>query len=50
MADSRIEQERMQTDLEASQARNAELHHVNEELRRDLRNTGGDRSPMRWSL
>ena len=45
MADSRMEQERMQTDLETSQARNAELHRVNEELRRDLRNNQGRQDP-----
>ena len=38
MAESRMEQERMQADLEASQARNEELHRINEELRRGLRN------------
>ena len=41
MADSRMEQERMQADLDASQARNAELHRVNEELRRDRGNNRG---------
>jgi len=41
MAESKMEQERMQADLEASQARNEELHRVNEELRRGLRNNKG---------
>ena len=36
MAESRIERERIQTDLADSRARNEELHRVNEELRRDL--------------
>ena len=34
MAESRVEQERMQADLADSRARNKELHRVNEELRR----------------
>jgi len=34
MAASKVEQERMQADLAASQARNEELHRTNEELRR----------------
>jgi len=33
MATSKAEQERMQSDLTASQARNDELHRTNEELR-----------------
>ena len=33
MAESKLEQERMQADLEASHARNEELRRVNEELR-----------------
>ncbi|XP_068477237.1 uncharacterized protein [Phaseolus vulgaris] len=37
MAGSKVEQERMQADLTASQARNDELHHANEELRRGWR-------------
>ena len=37
MATSRAEQERMQADLIASQARNDELHRANEELRRGWR-------------
>jgi len=41
MAASRAEQERIQQDLAASQARNEELHHTNEELRRGLRNQSG---------
>lgn len=40
MAASKAEQERMQADLPASQARNDELHRANEELRRGWR--GGD--------
>jgi len=43
MAASRADQERIQIDLAASQARNEELHRTNEELRRDLRNQAGDR-------
>jgi len=35
-AASRVEQERMQTELAASQSRKDELNHVNEELRRTL--------------
>jgi len=38
MADSKIEQERMQADLDASHVRNDELRRVNEELRQSLRN------------
>ena len=38
MAKSKIEQERMQEDLDASHVRNDELRRVNEELRRGLRN------------
>ena len=37
MADSKIEQERMQADLDASHVRNDEIRRVNEELRRSLR-------------
>ena len=43
MAESRVEQERMQADLADSRARNEELHCVNEELRRGLRNNQGQR-------
>ena len=43
MAESKIEQERMQPDLEASHVRNEELRRVNEELRRGLRNNQGQR-------
>ncbi|XP_068486614.1 uncharacterized protein [Phaseolus vulgaris] len=43
MAESKIEQEHMQADLEASHVRNEELHRVNEELRRGLRNNQGQR-------
>ena len=35
-AASKVEQERMQTELAASQSRNDELNRVNEELRRTL--------------
>ena len=35
-AASKVEQERMQTELVASQSRNDELNRVNEELRRTL--------------
>ena len=45
MAESRAEQERMQADLAASQARNEELHRTNEELRRGLGNNHGRRDP-----
>jgi len=38
MAKSKLEQERMQADLDASHERNDELHRVNEELRQSLRN------------
>ncbi|XP_068476912.1 uncharacterized protein [Phaseolus vulgaris] len=38
MAASKVEQERMQADLAASQVRNNELHRTNEELRRGSRN------------
>jgi len=41
MAESRVEQERMQADLAASRARNEELHRINEELRRGLSNNPG---------
>ena len=41
MAASMVEQERMQADLAASQARNEELCRANEELRRGLRNNSG---------
>jgi len=37
MAASKAEQEHMQADLTASQARNDNLHHTNEELRRGWR-------------
>ena len=37
MAASKAEQERMQADLAASQARNDKLHRANEELRRGWR-------------
>jgi len=43
MAESRIEQERIQADLADSRARNEELHRVNEELRRDLNYNQGQR-------
>ena len=43
MADSKIEQERIQADLDASHVRNEELRRVNEELRRGLRNNQGQR-------
>ncbi|XP_068466497.1 uncharacterized protein [Phaseolus vulgaris] len=43
MAALRADQERIQIDLVASQARNEELHRTSEELRRDLRNQAGDR-------
>jgi len=43
MAASRAEKERIQMDLAAPQARNEELHHTNEELRRGLRNQFGSR-------
>ena len=43
MAESKLEQERMQADLEASHERNEELHRINEELRRGLRNNRGQR-------
>jgi len=43
MAASRANQEHIQIDLAASQARNEELHRTNEELQRDLRNQAGDR-------
>ena len=43
MAESKLEQERMQADLEASHVRNAELHRINEELRWGLRNNRGQR-------
>ncbi|XP_068475034.1 uncharacterized protein [Phaseolus vulgaris] len=45
MAESKLEQERMQADLEASHARNEELRRVNEELRQGLRNNPGQREP-----
>jgi len=45
MAESRVEQERMQADLAASRARNEELHRINEELRRGLSNKQGQRDP-----
>jgi len=37
-AESKLEQERMQADLDASHERNEELHRVNEELRQGMRN------------
>jgi len=37
MATSKVEQEHIQADLATSQARNDELHHANEELRRGWR-------------
>jgi len=40
-AESKIDQERMQADLDASHVRNEELRRVNEELRRGLRNNQG---------
>ncbi|XP_068476821.1 uncharacterized protein [Phaseolus vulgaris] len=43
MAESRVEQERMQADLAASRVRNEELHRINEELRRGLSNNQGQR-------
>ncbi|XP_068503530.1 uncharacterized protein [Phaseolus vulgaris] len=45
MAESKLEQEHMQADLEASHARNEELRQVNEELRQGLRNIPGQREP-----
>jgi len=41
MAESKLEQERMQADLDASHERNEELHRVNEELRQGRRNNRG---------
>ena len=43
MENSRARQGRMQVDLDASEARNAELQRVNEELRRAVRNNRGGR-------
>jgi len=43
MAASQVEQERMQVDLAASQARNEELYCANKELRREWRNNSGQR-------
>jgi len=43
IAASKAEQDRLQEDLAASQARNEELHRINEELRRGLRNPAGQR-------
>jgi len=43
MTESRVEQERMQTDLVDSRARNDELHIVNEELHRGLSSNQGQR-------
>ena len=43
MAESKLEQERMQGDLEASHERNEELRRVNEELCRGLLNNRGQR-------
>jgi len=37
MAASKVEQERMQAELAASQTKNEELHHTNEELRHEWR-------------
>jgi len=42
MATTRTNQEHIQIDLAASQARNEELHQTNEELRRELWNQVGD--------
>ena len=41
MAESKLEQERMQADLDASHKRNEELHRVYEELHQGLRNDRG---------
>jgi len=43
MTESKLEQERMQADLEASHERNEELRRVNEELCRGLRDNRGQR-------
>ncbi|XP_068501006.1 uncharacterized protein [Phaseolus vulgaris] len=43
MAALQVEQERMQVDLAASQARNEELYCANKELRREWRNNSGQR-------
>ena len=43
MAASKADQECIQMDLAASQARNEELNRTNEELRRGLRNQAGNR-------
>jgi len=43
VAASRLDQERIQIDLAASQARNEELHRTNEELRTNLQNQAGER-------
>jgi len=43
MAASRAEQERIQLDIAASQARNEELCRANKELRREMRNHPGNR-------
>ena len=43
MVESKLEQERMQADLDASHERNDELHRVNEELRQGLRNNRAQR-------
>ena len=40
VAASKMDQERIQVDLAASQARNEELHKTNEELRRNLQQVG----------
>ena len=50
MAKSRAEQERLQVDLAASQARNEELHRTNEELRRGLGNNQRQRDPDETEL
>jgi len=42
VARSKADQERIQIDLAASLARNEELQRTNEELRRGLRNQGGN--------
>jgi len=43
MVASRMDQERIQVDLAASQARNEELRRTNEELRRNLQQHAGER-------
>ena len=44
VATSRMDQERIQVDLAASQARNKELRMTNEELRRSLQQQAGERA------